>query len=310
MTTKSPTQLDALVEIRDGEARAVVAPASGGAIASFTWTSGSGTVDWMRRTSAAALAAQNAEEFSCFPLVPYSNRIRDSRFSFGGRAIDLKGERPGDPHFEHGFGWRNSWNVVDQAANRVTIRYLHERDAWPWRFAAEQKISLTGGALTIAMTVQNLDDSDMPTGMGLHPYFPATPRAQLNARVDGMWRTDAEILPTVHGAVLPDADPGAGLVIADAALDTVFSGWDGKARIDWPERRASLTIEAETPLRNLVVYTPAGADHFCVEPVSNATDAFNMSNSDTRPTGVFILAPYERRSTSVRFSPSTRRWPQ
>lgn len=304
------TQSDTLVEIRDNDARAIVAPTIGGAIASFTWTSGSGAVNWLRPASAAALATQNTEAFSCFPLTPYSNRIRDSRFSFGGRAIDLKGERPGDPHFEHGFGWRNKWSVVDKAADCVTIRYVHERDAWPWRFAAEQQISLVNGALTIAMTLQNLDDSEMPAGMGLHPYFPATPGAHLNAQVDGMWRTDAEVLPTIHGAVLPNADPCAGLAIADAALDTVFTGWDGTAKIHWPERQASLTIEAETPLRNLVVYTPAGEDHFCVEPVSNVTDAFNMSSYHALRTGVFILTPGERRSTSVRFSPSMQRWTQ
>jgi aldose 1-epimerase len=151
------------------------------------------------------------------------------------------------------------------------------------------------------MSLQNLDDHDMPAGMSFHPYFLATPGARIEARVGGMWRTDAEVLPTVHGEVLPSVDPNSGLVIAEAELDTVFTGWDGIARINWPERGATLTLEAEVPLGNLVLYTPAGAGYFCAEPVSNITDAFNLVGPDASITGVFVLAAGETRSTRVRF---------
>lgn len=293
-----------LVTITDGIATVVVAPAIGGAIASFRWQGGDGAIDWFRPATAAALAGRDAGELGCFPLAPYSNRIRDSRFSFEGREIDLKGKRPGDPHFEHGHAWRNPWSVVSRTADSVAIRYVHEPDAWPWRFAVEQQIGVATGALSVRIELKNLDATPMPGGLGLHPYFPATPGTRLDARVDGMWWTDAEILPTVHGDVPAGADPNAGLVVSEAELDTVFTGWGRTARLTWPERGAALNLEATAPLDNLVLYTPEGAGHFCVEPVSNVTDAFNLANYGVAGSGRFVLTPREARAAIVRFVPS------
>ncbi len=243
-----------------------------------------------------------------FPLAPYSNRIRDSRFSFEGRDIDPGGNRPEDPHFEHGHAWRNPWSVVSRAKGSVVIRYVHEPDAWPWRFAVEQHIAVAEGALSVRIEPKNLDVTPMPGGLGLHPYFPATPRTR-EARVEGMWRTDAEVLPTVHGNVPTDANPNAGLVVSEAELDTVFAGWSRTARLTWPERGTALTLQGDSPLDNLVLYTPAGAGYFCAEPVSNVTDAFNLANEGIAGGCRFVLGPGQARAAVVRFVPITTAHP-
>ena len=56
-----------------------------------------------------------------------------------------------------------------------------------------------------------------------------------------------------------------------------FSGWNGQVALEWPESRTRLTMAADVGLRHLVVYTPPGADFFCVEPVSHSVDAFNLA---------------------------------
>ena len=43
------------------------------------------------------------------------------------------------------------------------------------------------------------------------------------------------------------------------------------------------------PLGFLVVYTPPGEDFFCAEPVSNATDAFNLAAAGRTDTGMLVL---------------------
>lgn len=295
-----------LVTISDGIATVVVAPAIGGAIAAFRWQGADGPIDWLRPATTAALAGRDAGEMACFPLAPYSNRIRESRFSFAGRDIDLMGRRPEDPHFEHGHAWRHPWSVASRAADAVVIRYVHEADAWPWRFAVEQRIAVAEGALGVRIELRNLDATPMPGGLGLHPFFPATPRTRLEARVQGMWRTDAEVLPTVHGDVPTDADPNAGLVVSEAELDTVFTGWSRSATLSWPEEGRALSLQAEAPLDKLVLYTPAGAGYFCAEPVSNVTDAFNLAALGTPGTGRFVLDPGAAMAAVVRFSPSIR----
>ena len=72
-------------------------------------------------------------------------------------------------------------------------------------------------------------------------------------------------------------------------IDNLFTGWDGQAVIEWPEWRARLTISATPPLRNLVIYSPADQDFFCIEPVTNITDAFNAADRGEPDTGMIVL---------------------
>ena len=299
----APPAATGLVEINGGIATVVIAPGIGGAIAAFRWTTPGGVIDWFRPTPVAALAGADAGELGCFPLVPYSNRIRDSRFTFAGRQIDLLGKRPADPHFEHGYGWRHPWSLIAQGSDHVRIRYAHEPDAWPWRFVAEQEIRVADGALNVRISLHNLDDAPMPAGFGLHPFFPAGPDTLLTAQVGAMWRTDAEVLPTVHRGLLAGSDPNTGLRVADVSLDTVFTGWAHSAEVRWPMSGRSLAMRADSSLGNLVLYTPPGAGYFCAEPVSNVTDAFNRADDGAGRPAYFVLGPGERKSALVQFAP-------
>jgi aldose 1-epimerase len=53
-------------------------------------------------------------------------------------------------------------------------------------------------------------------------------------------------------------------------------------------------MAAESPFDFFVLYCPRGADHFCAEPVSQCTDAINLSDR-RRPdeVGGAVLAPGE-----------------
>lgn len=292
-----------LVSISDGVATVEIAPAAGGAVASYCWRQNGSVVDWLRPADPAAISRRDAGAMACFPLVPYSNRIRNGRFAFAGRIVELL-TAPDDPHHEHGHGWRRPWTVVRHEASTVVLRYRHVADSWPWSYEAEQAISLIDGRLGIAISLRNLSDAPMPAGFGLHPYFPSTPWTHVQAPVSGMWETDAEILPTRHVLPPAGANPTTGFDVSEADFDTVFTGWTRRARISWPEHERQLDIEAEAPLDFLVLYTPPGEPFFCAEPVSNITDAFNRVGAGDINTGCIVLAPGQARSASVRFTPS------
>src|SRR5437762_883488 len=87
-----------LVSISDGIATVDIAPAAGGAVASYRWWHNGAAVDWLRPADPSAIDRRDAGAMACFPLVPYSNRIRDGRFEFAGRSIQLP-SRPDDPHY-------------------------------------------------------------------------------------------------------------------------------------------------------------------------------------------------------------------
>ena len=114
-----------------------------------------------------------------------------------------------------------------------------------------------------------------------------------------MWAIDADVLPCCLLPPPSTGDPRSGLVVSTAALDNAFVGWNGRAEISHP----ALIIEVTSPLRVLVVYTPPDEDFFCVEPVSNVTDAFNLAATGQPDTGLIVLPPGATVGTTIRFTP-------
>jgi aldose 1-epimerase len=289
------------VRLTDGLAEAVVAPADGGCLAAFRWQARGDVLDWLRPAPPTGSFAPSAA--ASFPLVPYSNRIREGRFRFAGQDHRLKPNFGAARHSIHGHGWQRPWQVIEQEASSLTLACSHDGSDWPQPYRAEQRFTLANGALTVSLAVTNEGDGPMPAGLGQHPYFPRTPRCRLTARVARMWATDAETLPTELVAPAAGADPSRGLLPSAVALDNGFTGFDGRAVIEWPERGAALTMEADLTLAFLVIYTPPGTDFFCAEPVSHCTDAVNLVDAGRSDTGLRVVAPGESLAATVRFLP-------
>lgn len=285
--------------LTDDYASVAIAPDIGGSIAWYRSVLADEAVDWFRPAGQAALEQSDAGEMACFPLFPYSNRIRNGHFTFAQHEVQLP-STPHDPHFEHGHGWRQKWLVETQDTTSVVLVYRHQPDSWPWAYEARQAIRLIDGALEITLSIKNGSDEPMPVGLGLHPFFPASQEAYLETDVTAMWDVDSEVLPT---ELKPLPKGGQKIAVEGTNLDNVFCGWSRYARIVWPEKGAALEITAEAPLDFLVLYTPQGEPYFCAEPVSNATDAFNLAQQGVMDTGMFSLAAGEVRTARILFKP-------
>lgn len=296
-----------LITLTSGVASCEVAPAAGGALAGFWWEANGRRIDWLRPASPAAVARGDVQEMACFPLVPYSNRIRDARFLFCGREIVEAAADGGKRHALHGHGWRRGWTVAERGESRLVLEYEHSADGWPWSYRARQSFELSADALEISLEVENRSDGLMPAGLGLHPFFPRTPETRIRARTDGVWLIDGDVMPTERRPVPSEWQLAEDRRIADLALDNVFTGWDGEAMVTWPERGARLRLAATQPLLSfLVLYTPPGRDFFCVEPASHVTDAVNLARAGVADTGLRVLAPEARRVARVIFAPELR----
>ena len=293
-----------VIELRAGSTRLAVAPEIGGSITRYVSERGGRTLEWMRPASPDALAARSAGGMSSFPLVPFSNRIRDARFRFRGRRVQLPQNFPPEPHAIHGHGWREPWTVVDRAAARLTMEYRHRADAWPWAYTAQQTFDLTGGCLRVRFAVTNEASDPMPVGFGLHPYFVRTPRAVVRADVGPMWEADAAVMPV---RIVPPPPQllldGAGLNPDATVLDNNFIRFGGCAVIEWPELNARLRVDADPVYACLVVYTPAGRDFFCVEPATNCIDGFNLADRGRTDAGLIVLNPGDTAAGDVTFTP-------
>lgn len=290
-----------IVALASENLRLRLAPSIGGAIAAFQFKTADGhLIDLMRPMDATALAAGDVLGASCFPLTPFSNRLRNGRFTFRDQDIKLSLNSDG-PHTEHGHGWQRAWQVESQTSNLVTLVYRHQPDDWPFSYEMRQHFRLAQSELSVTIESRNTGAAAMPYGFGLHPYFTRTDRCRLVAPVQGFWAVDDEVMPTELLPVPAAVNLTDGIRIDDVGLDNAYTGWSGKAYITWPEYSLGLTMSASAPLRFLVVYVPKGEAYFCAEPVSNSTDAFNLCSS-RNDTGMLILEPGDQLQATIGFS--------
>jgi len=276
-----------LIHLRAGDWHAELSASVGGSVARFwgEWRDGArnGRVDWLRPATDGGLAGCDPLSMASFPLLPFCNRIRNGRASFEGREIRFPPNNPAQlsPHPLHGIGWQRPWKVITAQQSHASLTLdVPATDAWPWHFSAQQQFTLDEQQLAVTMTLTNLDDAAMPAGIGHHPYFPHTAGTKLASAVGAMWKSDAEMMPTALETTPEMERLREGVVLSELDLDNNFTGWERSAVIEWPGDaqgpRRSVTLRAQAPLDYFVLYCPAGADHFCAEPVSQCTDWLNL----------------------------------
>ena len=277
-------------------------PQIGGAITRFQLTRPGETLDLLRPTPAQVIAERNVLETSCYPLIPFSNRVKDGRFTFAGREYQLEPNLPGHPHPLHGHGWRCEWDVLEQSEDSVTLAYSRSGADFPSRQSGTQRFKLLPGALQVDLDLRNTGAEAMPAGIGLHPFFPKPADTRLHAQLATVWLGTDDCIPVTRVSVPERWDFSAGRDLGDLALDHCFGGWTGRARVVWPSRGVNLAIEATNVLTHAVIYAPPGQDFFCFEPVSNANDAFNLSARGIDGVGLSVLKPGESLSARVTFT--------
>ena len=282
-----------MISIAGAEYALQVLPEVGGAIAALRFQGS----DILRP---APSAADEPFETAAFPLVPFANRIARGAFRFGGTQVRLEPNAPGQAHALHGHGWRVPWRVESAQAGRLAMTFEHPAGEWPWHYVAHQLLSLDEQGLEVALSIENRSDRPMPVGFGWHPYFLRSPGLRLRTRVEGVWLTDEQCLPRRRAPAAQFGDWRRGERLpAGAGIDHCYCGWNGEARIEWPERMLCLTLTASEPLRWLHLYAPPGKRYFCVEPVSHMPDAVNRAEP-AAVTGHRTLAPGARLAAAVR----------
>lgn len=243
------------------------------------------------------------DEASAFPLVPFGNRAGGNAFTFQGRDYRLI-PNAGDRYRLHGDGWLSDWTIeaASESSATLVLRHMAEAAA-PWDYLARQTIALDGRGLTLTLSVENTGATALPFGLGWHPYFPMTPRTRLTAPASSVWLEGADYLPTEEVPLPSDLDFRKVAPLPDRWVNNGFEGWNGCARIDWPEHGLTLTIDADPIFSRYVIYRPDTArdatyacDWFCFEPMTHSVDGFRKAGMG----GLLPLAPGERLMGHIR----------
>ncbi|HVI54027.1 MAG TPA: aldose 1-epimerase [Luteibacter sp.] len=268
-------------------------PSAGGGIARFDWLGGSEEVPLMRPCLGDAERSPGCYEpnrLACYPLLPWSNRIAHGGFFVGQRRVALPLNRDDDAYPIHGSGWQRRWHVRRHDADAAHLELVETvRDAYSYRAGLHYR--LDGDALEVRLDVTNTGDAPLPFGLGLHPFFPLHGEARLLAPATGIWLNDGrDPLPTRHEGVPGPWDFSVDRALPASGLNHAFTGWTGRATIEWPRRALRLHVEADVDA--YVLYTPADKDFFCFEPVDHPINAVHLPGGPTA-NGMTLLAPGE-----------------
>jgi aldose 1-epimerase len=287
--------------ISAGNLRAEIVPSLGAGLARFDVMQNGGSEPIFRPWPERGTDDPNA--LAAYVLVPWSNRISGGGFEFDGRFHPLGPNFPPEPFPLHGNAWTSEWTLIDQAAHRATLE-LASGGPGPFRYLARLTYELTSEALSMRMEVTNRAEMALPYGLGFHPWFPRTDDVLLYAAAEAIWLEDQNHLPT---SKIPVSDrPGWNFAstrrLPAGWVNNAFVGWDGTARIEWPSRSLSLSIEVSPTLGSYILYSPGdGASFFCFEPVSHVVDAHNLPGG-AKTNNLTILSATETAEVSCRFS--------
>ncbi|MDX2007529.1 MAG: aldose 1-epimerase [Meiothermus sp.] len=240
--------------------------------------------------------------YGSFTLAPYSNRIREARFGFEGRLYELKPNTP-EGNAQHGDVRNRPWTVMPAgtaAACSFDSRFFDDVN-WPWAFSMAKLYRLEGHTLETTLELVNQGQTPMPAGFGLHPYFVRDlGEAVLGFEAEGYYQTDQSLIPADGmKPIPPELDFRVPRAVGAQALNHVYGGWSGRAVLEWQGSGKRLVLEADPIFSHLVVFTaPDGT--LAIEPVTNATDGFNLAERGVAGTGVQVLQPEEGMVGKVR----------
>ncbi|MEC4719407.1 aldose 1-epimerase [Noviherbaspirillum sp. CPCC 100848] len=215
---------------------------------------------------------------SCFPLVPWSNRITGGGFEHEGVFHALRLNRTGESYPIHGDGWLQSWQVSERASDRIKLALESDKfDGNPYHYRSTQTFLLLPDGLQIDLTVTHLGPGSLPYGLGLHPYFMRNAQTRFMARAEGVWLSGDDPIPVEHVTNFPESfDYNTPAPLEGPMIDHCFSGWNGKAVIEYPDRALTLTMVMPDCNGYSLMYRPPGYDFFCFEPITHPIDAFHM----------------------------------
>ena len=271
-------------------------PSYGGRVTSF-WSEGKkGRIDWFVPTPKERRDPRRPLKTGMFPLVPFSNRIRDGTFMFQGRDFVLEKSGAANAHATHGHGCWNHWSIINKTKDSACIVFSHHKSDWPSSYQASQQFVLDRNGLLVCLTVENTGVSTMPVGLGLHPFLPQRRRVTLKTEFRTIWPAGTDSIP-VGWEPLPKEFNFSTSKDLPGGLDTGFGDWNGEAMIAWPIDGIGLLIKASGQIDHAIIYTPIDQDFFCFEPVTHPINAINLG------AGMPIIGPGEKFEASVIYEP-------
>jgi len=289
--------------LRNSTWQAGILPQTGASIAFGQVNHGGGWRDVLRPTPDSDMT--NSSKCSSFIMLPWCNRIRGAVLRFDGVNYPLEATQD-DGTARHGEVRKRAWRILsaDDTAIRMGISGGNlTPNAWPFPYSAEAEYRLDGADFIWTLRLTNTGDLPMPAGFGHHPYFVRSDQPPvLTVPCSQQFELTDSMATAEPVSISPTVDFRSPRSMADIPLDDLLTGRDFilPNRLHYPDSGLTVEMYADPIFVHTLLYAPAGAPFFAVEPQSNANDGFALHANGIPGNGVFVLSPGETTSGTVR----------
>jgi len=231
---------------------------------------------------------QNNEKSKSIFLIPFPNRVRDGKYFFEGKEHQLPINKPEENNAIHGFIWNRKFEITETLLNensaiiKLQYQYVGDIEGFPFPFLIELEFQLDESELKITVLATNTGYSNMPFGIGWHPYFTfkqAVDNLSLKIPACNILEADERMIPTGNRKAL---DEFVQLQkIESTSFDTCFefSGNDKIFESIVSDSESIITLWQENIFRYLQVYIPPGRNSIALEPMTCHANAFNSAEN-------------------------------
>ncbi|MEQ8672338.1 MAG: hypothetical protein RLP44_15650 [Aggregatilineales bacterium] len=241
----------------------------------------------------------NSSNCASFLLVPWSNRIRDGRFDFDGKTVQLDARADGNAI--HGVVRDLPWTVdsVDQTHIQLSFDSAnHNTLNFPFAFQSTATFRLQDNKFLMLLSLKNTDNRPFPAGFGHHPYFVRTingDEVQVEIPCDRMFELTDKMADAAPVPVTDRLDFRKAKPLGSAEIDNILTGKDNNqpVRLIYADNGFELHLNSGDIFKHIILYAPDGKPFYAVEPVSNTNDGFNLFAKGIAGSGVFVLKPNE-----------------
>jgi aldose 1-epimerase len=245
------------VRLEVGDTTAVIAAAAGGRVSSLV----------IGPHELLVPHGSDAFHWGSFPMAPWVGRLRDGRFRFGERVVQLP--RNAGWHALHGLVTDVPWTVTEADQHSVALSVdlgPAAGDNWPWACRVDQVVSLSQDRMDFRQEVHA--QQPMPADIGWHPWFNrtlSTAAGVVSAELD-IGHSSRIYLNDDDG--LPSGELGSP---PPPPWDYCFVELDRSPTLRWP---GVLELTVNSDCDHWVFYDmePAGV---CVEPWTGSPNSLN-----------------------------------
>lgn len=236
-------------------------------------------------------------------LFPFPNRIEDGKYSFEGKEYQLDINEKSNNNAIHGLVAHSKFKVkkfeADDTFASLDLVYdeLGTNEGYPFKCRLTIQFELNNNSeLICKTTVENLDDKNIPVGVGWHPYFKALDTInslELKVPSDKILEIDSRMLTT--GKTLTNTTFLNGKEIGKTEMDTCFvlEPKNGVVTTELYDRVNNATVEiwqetGSNKYNFVQFYIPESRKSIAIESMTCPANAFNTRHC------LITLAPKQK----------------